>query len=647
MKGLKLLAFCILLVFLRTGESRGQNRELSTTVTGGRGLLIMQSARTLGEGNLVIGIKGLSMKKESRILSSPGVYYDKTDNPFVSAVPVSLGLTDEIDLTAAFFAFHDARSLKDSRDFDAGYGIPEQGIGASYFGVKIRLPLSPQSRFQIAGKFGASMDTSNREMDGMNYFWTRIGTSIESSIYESFDLTPSFSLNLEQGYAISGSRIYDDQVVGAVGLQFHIRDRVALSLELNNRTFLGVSPQSAPWAAASPETFDSSTKKTDAASPAFMRDSRADFERDYLVLSPSVALRINRYVSLDFGANINLADQASPREKYQVVGGITFNTDLRSLIDSDGDGVRNDVDMEKHTPKGFPVNKSGIARDSDNDGVPDGRDLQPDTPRGARIDALGVGFDSDGDGVYDGLDEEPQTPYLAPVDRFGVALDDDRDGIPNDRDLEPKSLWGAVVTRTGQSRDGDGDGVPDGIDMEPRTPRGAMVNASGASIDGDGDGVPDGIDEEANTPKGVLVDRKGRALIRQEVNLPHDGFIRLNTLYFESGNIFPNRESWTVVDEIGRLLLKYPALNIQIEGHTDAGGTPETNYRISRERAKSVLDYLMKRFPQLDRRRFRVVGYGADKPAANNSTPEGRKANRRVDFVIINQGESLIPPRQP
>ncbi len=638
MNVLKVLVFCVLAGIGGLTEGYGQDRGLSTTVTGGRGLLLMQSARTFGQGYLTLGIKGFSMDKESLVRYAPGEYLRAQDKPLIVALPVSLGLTDEIDLTASLFAFRDARSLLDNRDIAAGYGSPEQGIGASWLGVKIRLPLPSQSHLQIAGQFGASMDTSDRELDGLNYFWTRRGTSIESSIYETWEITPSLSLNLEQGYAISGSRLYDDQLVGAAGLQLHLRDRVALNLEVNNRTFLGVSPQSAFHSA------EESRDDVRGAAPgpfAFMRDTRADFLRDYLVFAPSLAFRVNRFLSLDAGAVFNLADQASPKDKYQLVAGLTFSTDLRAMLDSDGDGISNNRDAEIRTPKGYPVDKRGVALDSDGDGIPDGRDLQPDTPHGAKRDARGVGYDSDGDGVYDGLDAELQTPRGAPVDRFGVALDDDRDGIPNDRDFEPNSPRGAIVNHVGRSLDSDGDGVPEGIDVEPQTPRGAMVNAAGASLDGDGDGVPDGIDEEANTPKSVLVDKKGRALIPRDMNLVNEGAIRLNTLHFEGTSLTPGPESSVVLDEIGRLLIKFPALMIQIEGHTDESGNPEKNYRVSRERARAALEYLLKRFPGLRRDRFRVVGFGADKPSVSNATPEGRKANRRVDFVVINQGELM------
>ncbi len=407
---------------------------------------------------------------------------------------------------------------------------------------------------------------------------------------------------------------------------------------MNNRTFLGVSPQSALYAWAHPGAYTGSDGTTGAAS--FLRDSKADFIRDHLVIAPSLALKLGRFLSLGAGVNINIADQVSPREKYQYVAGLTFSGDIRSIFDTDKDGIRNNIDREVRTVRGYPVDRFGVSLDSDGDGVPDGRDRQPDTPRGARIDAGGRGIDSDGDGVYDGLDMEPETPFGSPVDRFGIALDDDRDGIPNDRDREPATRPGAVVNVHGVSLDSDGDGVPDGIDVEPGTRHGVKVNSVGASLDTDEDGVPDGIDEEPNTPMGVLVDKKGRALVRQEIGLLSEGVLKLTTISFKPSSTTLDQNAVRSLDEIGRLLVRYPALRIQIEGHADDTNNPETNYRISRERARTTLEHLLKRFPSLGRERFRTIGFGADKPPADAS-PDARRGNRRVDFVVINRGELL------
>jgi len=141
---------------------------------------------------------------------------------------------------------------------------------------------------------------------------------------------------------------------------------------------------------------------------------------------------------------------------------------------------------------------------------------------------------------------------------------------------------------------------------------------------------------EPNTPEGILVDKMGRALIKEEFSLLREGLIRLNSIQFPGGASEIPAESRHVIDEIGRLMMKYPALKIQIEGHTDSQGDPAVNMRLARERARNVLDDILERYPELDRDRFRVVGFGSDKPIASNKTFEGRRKNRRVEFVVIN-----------
>ena len=117
--------------------------------------------------------------------------------------------------------------------------------------------------------------------------------------------------------------------------------------------------------------------------------------------------------------------------------------------------------------------------DSDNDGVTDDLDQCANTPVGATVNAQGCPSDADGDGVFDGIDQCANTPN------------------------------GATVNSQGCPTDSDGDGVFDGIDQCANTPIGATVNAQGCPSDADGDGVFDGIDQCANTPSGTQVDAQG------------------------------------------------------------------------------------------------------------------------------------------
>jgi outer membrane protein OmpA-like peptidoglycan-associated protein len=112
--------------------------------------------------------------------------------------------------------------------------------------------------------------------------------------------------------------------------------------------------------------------------------------------------------------------------------------------------------------------------------------------------------------------------------------------------------------------------------------------------------------------------------------LNKDGFIALNIL-FETGKSAIQEESLPVVDQIFELLKSDPAVKISIEGHTDNVGDAATNKKLSTDRAKSVMDALVSK--GIDKTRLSFVGWGQEKPVADNRTDEGRTKNRRVEIV--------------
>ena len=96
--------------------------------------------------------------------------------------------------------------------------------------------------------------------------------------------------------------------------------------------------------------------------------------------------------------------------------------DVMPVLDSDGDGVPDDIDQCPGTPAGVAVDAKGCPLDSDGDGVPDYRDRCPGTPAGAPVDSDGCPLDSDGDGVPDYMDDCPGTPRGAKVDARGCEI---------------------------------------------------------------------------------------------------------------------------------------------------------------------------------------------------------------------------------
>lgn len=109
--------------------------------------------------------------------------------------------------------------------------------------------------------------------------------------------------------------------------------------------------------------------------------------------------------------------------------------------------------------------------------------------------------------------------------------------------------------------------------------------------------------------------------------------IRLNDVNFATNSAFLNSTSMSVVDELARFLKAKPNLVIAIYGHTDNVGGSEVNLKLSKERAKEVMDYLIDQ--GIDASRLSFDGFGQTKPKASNKTVEGRAINRRVEFVIV------------
>ncbi len=254
----------------------------------------------------------------------------------------------------------------------------------------------------------------------------------------------------------------------------------------------------------------------------------------------------------------------------------------------------------------FAFGKS--SKDTDNDGVRDNDDLCADTPAGAVIDETGCPVDSDGDGVFDGLDQCEGTPAGAMVDASGCPIDS------------------------------DGDGVFDGLDQCEGTPAGATVDASGCPTDSDGDGVFDGIDQCPNTEPNYQVDASGCpiAVTAIEEELLDTGNISTNNIVFASSSSDIDLDHNVTLNEVGAALANWPELQVEIGGYTDSSGSEAFNQQLSEKRAQSVLDYLAKKYPAINKDQFTAVGYGEANPVADNSTPEGRKINRRVEFKVLN-----------
>ncbi len=109
--------------------------------------------------------------------------------------------------------------------------------------------------------------------------------------------------------------------------------------------------------------------------------------------------------------------------------------------------------------------------------------------------------------------------------------------------------------------------------------------------------------------------------------------IRLVGLTFPSGKSTIQPEYFSLLTRLQRAIREFPNAPVVIEGHSDNIGNDAYNLNLSTDRARAVQQYLIANMG-LPEGRVQAVGYGKERPVANNATAEGRAQNRRIDVVI-------------
>ena len=186
--------------------------------------------------------------------------------------------------------------------------------------------------------------------------------------------------------------------------------------------------------------------------------------------------------------------------------------------------------------------------------------------------------------------------------------------------------------------DTDGDGIADPEDGCPKKPEDIdqFQDTDGCpDPDNDKDWIPDvddacpleketvnGVDDEDGCPdQGRVVVEAGRLRIVEKI-------------HFATNKAVIKRESFALLDEAAAVLKANPRiLRLRIEGHTDGQGKARYNLDLSQRRAEAVRKRLVA--AGVEAGRLEAVGYGEDKPIDTNRTAEGRAANRRVEFKIV------------
>jgi outer membrane protein OmpA-like peptidoglycan-associated protein len=244
--------------------------------------------------------------------------------------------------------------------------------------------------------------------------------------------------------------------------------------------------------------------------------------------------------------------------------------------------------------------------DTDCDGIIDRDDVCPAVPRGAHPDPARLGCpleDGDHDGVFDVEDQCPAVHAgdYPDANRRGCPDDDrDHDGIPNDRDRCP-------ILAAGPTPDAENPGCPDPHPL--------------AVLEGDHIAIN----------RQVHFDNRSANIVSSNPEITHANQDVLNAV-------------------VRVLQFNAPITLLEVQGHTDntcracPGGPRAYNLTLSQNRADAIRSYLVER--GISSERLTARGYGQGTPLADNATPAGRTANRRVDFHIVN-ATWPAPPAPP
>lgn len=180
---------------------------------------------------------------------------------------------------------------------------------------------------------------------------------------------------------------------------------------------------------------------------------------------------------------------------------------------------------------------------------------------------------------------------------FTAAPADDQPALIPLLSLDPVFVVGQIQTQEYRCSDADSDGVCDQDDQCLKTPIGKKVLANGCYLDG---------------PYGVV----------------------LEGVYFDTNSNRLGIPAQQILRGVAEVIKQSSASLFEVGGYTDDAGDAEYNLQLSASRAAAVRDYLFSL--GIAKSRLQVRGYGEASPRADNTTPEGRAMNRRVELKIVN-----------
>ncbi len=266
-----------------------------------------------------------------------------------------------------------------------------------------------------------------------------------------------------------------------------------------------------------------------------------------------------------------------------------------AVSDRDHDGLMDDVDQCPEVAE----DKDGF---QDSDGCPDD--------------------DNDQDGIADKVDHCPDVAE----DKDGF---EDTDGCPDD--------------------DNDKDGIADKADKCPDVAedKDSFEDDDGCpEPDNDKDGIPDAQDLCPNEPETVngYADTDG-CPDEDQVRVLGDKIVLDDRVHFYVNSFIIRKISYPLLQRLAKLVADHPEyVHISVEGHADERGPDNFNQKLSEDRARAVMEFLVKQGIAPDR--LSSIGYGSTRPLVDKKSEYALLLNRRVEFSVTRKldadGKPLI-----
>ncbi len=148
-------------------------------------------------------------------------------------------------------------------------------------------------------------------------------------------------------------------------------------------------------------------------------------------------------------------------------------------------------------------------------------------------------------------------------------------------------------------------------------------------------GVTDVIVEttQAIAPKPVVIVSPQASQLESDLTQ----FLAGKTIRFAPASDILLPDGRLILDKIAQILSAGGDIPVEISGHTDADGDPKLNLELSKRRAAAVKRYLVSK--GIADSRLSDAGFGSNKPVADNSTPDGKARNRRIEFHVAAGGK--------